>query len=155
MLPKGWAERKVSMAEQAAREAFEEAGLEGTVSARPIGRYRYLKQLRSGRSVPCRVEVFALRVERQLEDWPEKGERESAWVTPAQAAGMVEESGLAALLLDVAARGAAALYADSLVGDAAAGPDAELVITARSGSSLGRRSTAPASLPPRSISSSP
>ncbi len=57
----------------------------------------------SGRTVQCKVEVFPLAVERQLEDWPERAERETNWFTPAEAAMLVDESGRVALLLDLAA----------------------------------------------------
>ena len=104
VLPKGWAERGVEAHEQAASEAFEEAGLEGEIGAVRLGSYRYDKQLRGGRSIPVRVDVFPLEVERRHDDWPEKGQRDAIWVTPAEAAALVEERGLAAILLDLAER---------------------------------------------------
>jgi 8-oxo-dGTP pyrophosphatase MutT (NUDIX family) len=104
VLPKGWAERGVKPHEQAAFEAFEEAGLEGEIGAVRLGSFRYDKQLRGGRSIPVRVDVFPLEVERRHDDWPEKGQRDAIWVTPEEAATLVEESGLAAILLDLADR---------------------------------------------------
>lgn len=104
VLPKGWAERGVAPHEQAAREAFEEAGLEGEVGLTRLGSYRYDKRRRGGRSIAVRVDVFPMDVERRHEDWPEKGQREAIWVTPEEAATLVEESGLAAILRDLAER---------------------------------------------------
>ena len=98
VLPKGWVERGVPDAEQAAREAFEEAGIVGDIADRPIGRYRYDKRLRTGRCISCRVDVFAMWVSGRLDDWPEKRQREAAWFTPAEAAALVEEAGLADIL---------------------------------------------------------
>lgn len=98
VLPKGWRERKVGAAEQAAREAYEEAGLIGEIGKRAVGHYRYDKRLRSGRTVACRVTVFPLDVTGRLDDWPEKAEREAAWFTPAEAAARVDEAGLAEIL---------------------------------------------------------
>jgi 8-oxo-dGTP pyrophosphatase MutT (NUDIX family) len=98
VLPKGWRKRKVTAWEQAAREAYEEAGLIGQIGKHAIGRYRYDKQLRDGRSVPCRVDVFPLEVTGRLDDWPEKAEREAAWFAPAEAAASVDEPGLAEIL---------------------------------------------------------
>lgn len=98
VLPKGWRKRKVKAAEQAAREAYEEAGLIGEIGKRAVGHYSYDKRLRSGRTVPCRVDVFPLDVTGRLDDWPEKAEREAAWFTPAEAAARVDEAGLAELL---------------------------------------------------------
>jgi 8-oxo-dGTP pyrophosphatase MutT (NUDIX family) len=103
VLPKGWPEKKLGPHELAAKEAFEEAGLEGEIGREPIGSYRYAKRRWNGRTVQCEVDVFPLAVERQLEDWPERAERETEWFTPAEAALLVDESGLVALLLDLAA----------------------------------------------------
>lgn len=106
VIPKGWAEKGVEPHVLAAKEAFEEAGLVGEIGRKPIGSYRYLKQFRgkkATKSVPCEVVVFPLAVSRQLEDWPERGQRETRWFTPAEAAMLVEEGGLVTLLLGLAA----------------------------------------------------
>lgn len=103
ILPKGWAEPKLAPHESAAKEAFEEAGLIGTVSPEPIGRYSYDKRLPGGRFVPCEVGVFPMQVERQLDSWPEHGQRKTAWFTLSQAAMAVEEGDLVILLLRLAA----------------------------------------------------
>ncbi|WP_159351304.1 NUDIX hydrolase [Roseomonas harenae] len=102
VLPKGWAEPDLAPHELAAKEAYEEAGLIGEVDPRPVGFYRYYKRLRDGRSRPCKVGVFRLWVTRQLEDWPEREQRETRWFTPAQAAMEVDEGGLVTLLLHLA-----------------------------------------------------
>ena len=62
MHPKGWVENGVAPHEQAAREAFEEAGIVGETAGRPIGRYRYDKRIHTGHCVPCRVDVFPITV---------------------------------------------------------------------------------------------
>lgn len=103
IVPKGWPERRLSGPAAAAREAFEEAGLLGVIGDEPIGRYVYDKRLRSGRTVPCTVSVFLFRVQSEAEDWPEKGQRERRWMSPAEAALLVSEGGLAAMLLTLAA----------------------------------------------------
>jgi 8-oxo-dGTP pyrophosphatase MutT (NUDIX family) len=106
IIPKGWAEKGLEPHALAAKEAYEEAGLQGEVGQEPVGTYRYIKYFRgkkSTKTVPCEVTVFPLMVERQLETWPEKGQRDTRWFTPAEAALQVEESGLVALLLDLAA----------------------------------------------------
>ena len=104
VLPKGWAERGKAPQVQAACEAFEEAGLEGEIGLKRLGRYRYDKQLPDGRSVPVRVDVYPMEVAHRHDDWPERGQREAIWVTPEEAAALVEEKGLAAILLDLVAR---------------------------------------------------
>ncbi|MBD0273323.1 MAG: NUDIX hydrolase [Acetobacteraceae bacterium] len=106
VLPKGWAEKRLSGPELAAKEALEEAGLIGEVAPDPIGSYGYAKRLPGGRVTPCDVQVFPLRVVRVLDDWPERRQRERRWFTLAGAAMAVEEGGLVALLLRLAAPGA-------------------------------------------------
>lgn len=103
VLPKSWAEPKLAPHELAAKEAFEEAGLVGTISTEPIGHYSYDKRLPGGRSVLCEVGVFPMQVKRQLDIWPEQGQRKTDWFTLAQAAMEVEEGDLVTLLLRLAA----------------------------------------------------
>jgi len=98
ILPKGWLEPELSAAENAAREAFEEAGVTGKVSPQPVGAYHYLKEKKDGGGVPCSVDVFALAVTKQLDDWPEKNARELAWVPVEQAVLQVSEPGLREIL---------------------------------------------------------
>lgn len=81
----------------AAREAFEEAGIKGKVSKKPIGRYSYLKRLDDGRSVPCLVDVFALEVESIAETFKERGQRQLAWIRLAEAGRLLEEPELRGL----------------------------------------------------------
>jgi 8-oxo-dGTP pyrophosphatase MutT (NUDIX family) len=81
IIPKGWAEKGTKPHTMAAREAFEEAGVRGKVGKLPYGSYRYEKRLTEKRSVECQVTVFLLEVEQEMEDWPEKGERERRWLS--------------------------------------------------------------------------
>ena len=103
VLPKGWTEKRGCGAEQAEREAFEEAGIIGRIAPDAIGAYAYPKRLNGGATVTCDVEVFALMVERLLEDWPEKAERERRWFTLSEAAMAVDDGGLVTLMLQLAA----------------------------------------------------
>jgi 8-oxo-dGTP pyrophosphatase MutT (NUDIX family) len=98
IIPKGWPETDLSPAENAAREAFEEAGVAGKIAAEPVGSYHYLKEKKDGGGMPCTVDVFALAVTKQLDDWPEKGARELLWLPPEQAAIKVSEPALRQLL---------------------------------------------------------
>jgi 8-oxo-dGTP pyrophosphatase MutT (NUDIX family) len=94
ILPKGWLEPDLTPAENAAREAFEEAGVTGQIEPEPIGSYHYLKDKKDGGGMPCQVEVFALAVTRQHDDWPEKSARKIAWVPLEHATIMVSEPGV-------------------------------------------------------------
>jgi 8-oxo-dGTP pyrophosphatase MutT (NUDIX family) len=103
VIPKGWPMRKLTPAGAAVREAYEEAGLEGTIQpGGPVGSYRYAKRLVPG-ELPIHVAVFLLRVERQLDQWPEQAERETRWFSPEEAASLVAEPELAAILLGLRA----------------------------------------------------
>lgn len=102
VLPKGWMEKRLAPHALAAKEALEEAGVLGQVERRPIGRYDYGKRGPRDRVTPCSVRVFPLRVERLLDDWPERRQRQRRWFSPAEAAMAVEEGGLVALLLRLA-----------------------------------------------------
>jgi 8-oxo-dGTP pyrophosphatase MutT (NUDIX family) len=94
MIPKGWPLKGRKPAEVASQEAYEEAGLVGhIVSKRPLGVFHYEKQL-TRESRLCQVRVFSFRVERQLDDWPEKQQRETKWFDATEAAALVEEDGL-------------------------------------------------------------
>ena len=99
IVPKGWPQKGRAPHDAASREAYEEAGLVGKVKKRPIGTYRYAKRLRLESTVMCKVRVFPLHVEKELEDYPEKAHRQRCWLAPEEAATRVEESGLSKLLL--------------------------------------------------------
>jgi 8-oxo-dGTP pyrophosphatase MutT (NUDIX family) len=99
ILPKGWPHPGLSLAQSAANEALEEAGVTGTVAAKPIGRYHYLKD-KNGSALPCAVEIFPLFVTGQQDSWPEKGSRQLLWLPAEQAAAKVAESGLKRILTD-------------------------------------------------------
>jgi 8-oxo-dGTP pyrophosphatase MutT (NUDIX family) len=99
ILPKGWPQEGLTLAQSAAAEALEEAGVTGEVSAEPVGRYHYLKD-KNGSALPCAVEIFPLLVTGQREAWPEKGKRELLWLSTDKAATRVVEQGLKRILLD-------------------------------------------------------
>jgi 8-oxo-dGTP pyrophosphatase MutT (NUDIX family) len=99
IIPKGWPARNLTPRAAAAREAYEEAGLQGVIRpSAPIGRYHYAKRLDAG-AIRVTVRVFLLRVERQLDTWPEQDQRTTRWLSPEQAATLVDEPELAAILL--------------------------------------------------------
>jgi 8-oxo-dGTP pyrophosphatase MutT (NUDIX family) len=85
----------------AAQEAFEEAGVRGAAAQDSIGRYRYHKRRKGGIVVPAEVHLFRLAVTEELEDWPERRERERRWFEPRAAAAAVDEPELKTLLLSL------------------------------------------------------
>src|SRR3546814_18536030 len=101
--PKGWAEKNLLPHELAAREAFEEAGITGIVDSKPFGTYTYEKAVDPRTNQRCRVDVLLMRVERELDSWPERGRRARRWVSPGEAALLVTDGCLADLMLRCAA----------------------------------------------------
>ncbi len=90
VLPKGNLVDGLSAREQAALEAYEEAGLEGSPEKHSIGTYDYQKtELKGGGH--CRVEVFPMAVTRVRHNWPEKQMRRRKWMTLDEAAAAVDE----------------------------------------------------------------
>jgi 8-oxo-dGTP pyrophosphatase MutT (NUDIX family) len=98
ILPRGWPEVGEELSAAAAREAHEEAGIDGAVSASEAGRYYYSKVAAGGDNVPCEVLVYPLEVNGVASKWKEKGQRSRKWVSPAKAAGMVTEPGLGEII---------------------------------------------------------
>lgn len=82
----------------AAREASEEAGIDGPVDPQPIGHFSYVKREAEGEADPLSVAVYAMRVIDEAEEWPECKQRERRWFRRAEAAELVEEAELQALI---------------------------------------------------------
>jgi 8-oxo-dGTP pyrophosphatase MutT (NUDIX family) len=102
IFPKGAPIEGYELWQVAAREAFEEAGVEGDVETHPIGRYRGLKG--SIRTAPIEVHMFPLRVVRQLDDWPEKDRRHRHWVILPEAKRLLSEPQLVEMASFIHAR---------------------------------------------------
>lgn len=97
VVPKGWPMKKRTKREAAAIEAFQEAGVTGKISRKPIGRFTYWKRLDETFAL-VRVSVYGLKVKRQSAIWPEKDERLFRWLAPEDAALLVDEPGLADII---------------------------------------------------------
>lgn len=106
IIPKGHPEKGMRPATVALLEAREEAGVAGTISRMPIGRYRTTKCLPSGKMVPAEVTVFRLDVSEHLAEWKESLERKVMWVPLSQAPALVDDGGLSKFLegLDATAK---------------------------------------------------
>lgn len=93
IVPKGVKEPHLSAVDSAAKEAMEEAGIRGRVSAKSIGSYKYEKW-----GGTCTVEVFLMEVRKILDKWLED-DRDRKWLSPKRAADRVDEPKLKRLLL--------------------------------------------------------
>lgn len=100
-IPKGWPMPGKSLAEAAAQEAFEEAGVRGTVGPNPIGTFRHVKQPLAIGEIEVSIVVHSLWVDRELPKWPEFGQRKRRWFKPKDAAKRVDSPELSELILRV------------------------------------------------------
>jgi 8-oxo-dGTP pyrophosphatase MutT (NUDIX family) len=98
VIPKGWPMPAHSAAESAAQEAYEEAGVRGPLTEQAVGHYGYSKRLRGRAKKRFRVDVFAMEVTEVFDLWPEAPERTRRWLSPAEAAVLVNEPELAILI---------------------------------------------------------
>lgn len=94
VVPKGIHEPGLSAQKSAALEAYEEAGIRGTVSKAMLGKYEYSKW-----GADCVVEVYAMRVREVLPDseW-EETHRGRKWVSTDEAIGMIKEASMRPIL---------------------------------------------------------
>ena len=103
IIPQGWPIDGQSLAESAATEAWEEAGVRGKIGKRAIGRYQYLKRSDGhAPDLPCAVEVYALETRKLANSWPEADQRKRRWCALEDAAERVDEADLKQLLLGFA-----------------------------------------------------
>ena len=94
VVPKGIKEPGLSPRESAAKEAWEEAGVEGKIDETALGVYRYQKW-----GAECTVEVYPMLVTREVpEDEWEESHRGREWLSAAKAAKRVKQRELASLI---------------------------------------------------------
>jgi 8-oxo-dGTP pyrophosphatase MutT (NUDIX family) len=89
LVPKGHLEHGLKLRETARQEAWEEAGLIGVISPRPVGAYEYQK---FGRIY--RVVIFWMQVTHVQRKWPEQKRRRRRWLSPEKALPHISHSPL-------------------------------------------------------------
>ncbi|ROT99064.1 NUDIX hydrolase [Histidinibacterium lentulum] len=94
IIPKGWPMDDMSPAEAAAVEAWEEAGLKGRVSPRPIGIYATRKRFEET-EFPVIAILYGMQVAASASSFPERAERKRKWLSPKKAAARLDEPELA------------------------------------------------------------
>ena len=97
IVPKGWTMKGKSGRKAATIEAMEEAGVLGKTLKTPAGGYSYWKRL-SENFIRVDVTVYLLKVQEELSKWKETAKRQRAWLSPAQAATLIDEPELSTLL---------------------------------------------------------
>lgn len=98
IVPKGWPMEGHTLAEAAAQEAWEEAGVRGQLHPVALGTYVYRKLVKNSIPVACRCQLFRIDVDALADDWPEKAQRRREWFSPIDAAKRVSAPELKALL---------------------------------------------------------
>lgn len=101
IIPKGWPIRGLKSSESALQEAWEEAGVKNSAAnSDPIGTYSYDKTQDTGWAFPVETLVYPVAVKDMSETYPENGERTRKWVSPSEAANLVNEPELKSILRD-------------------------------------------------------
>ena len=90
VVPKGVSDPATTLQASAAKEAFEEAGVEGEVGEAALGSYKYEKW-----GADCTVKVYPMRVTHIIDEeaW-EESHRGREWLTPKQAVKQVKQEEL-------------------------------------------------------------
>jgi 8-oxo-dGTP pyrophosphatase MutT (NUDIX family) len=120
IVPKGWPMRGRALAEAAALEAYEEAGVEGAIDVREIGRFDHVRNHPALGRMHATILLFPLAVARDLDAWPEKGQRNRRWFSREEAAKKVASPELARLILGFDAEADSVRLKRELRGEAAA-----------------------------------
>lgn len=102
VIPKGWPMKGMTPSQAAAREAWEEAGVQGEAESVRLGSFTYDKTMAPKPPIACAVEVFPLRVKEMKSRFPERKQRRRKWFAAEKAARKVAEVGLRALILSLA-----------------------------------------------------
>ncbi|QFT57546.1 NUDIX domain protein [Sulfitobacter sp. THAF37] len=99
IVPKGWPINGLDGPGAALQEAWEEAGVrEADIESAPVGIFDYAKGLGEGLTMPVQAQVYLTRVKDLREDYPEAEQRKRAWFSPQEAAELVDEPDLQAIL---------------------------------------------------------
>jgi 8-oxo-dGTP pyrophosphatase MutT (NUDIX family) len=96
-VPKGWPMRGKKDHRAAEIEAEQEAGVIGQIHRNPLGEFQYWKRQESHFELVT-VAAYRLDVVGRLQLWPERFERDVVWYRLEEAAELVQEPGLSALL---------------------------------------------------------
>lgn len=103
-IPKGWPMLGKSLSEAAAEEAYEEAGVRGSIDAEPIGAFDHTKQHLPAGTLDVRILVHPMSVQREFPKWPEFGQRRRKWFSVKEAAKLVQSDELRSLIIQSAKR---------------------------------------------------
>ena len=103
IIPKGGVEPNLTPHASAAKEAWEEAGVRGAISAMEIGSYWHQKIATNGAVKQLQVVVYPLAVDYVSDQWDDMTIRRRNWFAPAEAIQIVDEAGLREIIADFVA----------------------------------------------------
>ena len=101
IIPKGWPIPGKGSAQGAMQEAWEEAGVTGRAKDSAIGSYTYDKTHEGGWAEPIEAAVYPVKVDAVADEFPECAERRRRWVSPQEAANLVDEPELKDILREL------------------------------------------------------
>lgn len=78
MIPMGKKEKKLSLADVARLEAYEEAGVLGSLNRK---KFFEVKTSSNKKQKKRKVRIFPMQVRNTLKNWPEKKQRQRRWVS--------------------------------------------------------------------------
>ena len=93
-IPKGIVEDGLTPVESAKKEAMEEAGIEGKVSKKKLGTYRYKKW-----GDICEVAVYKMKVKKIRNNWEEEDFRKRIWVELKEIPNFLKKKKLVKIIL--------------------------------------------------------
>jgi 8-oxo-dGTP pyrophosphatase MutT (NUDIX family) len=95
IFPKGNISDGLSTKLTAIKEADEEAGVSGQIIGKALGQYRYIRY-----GVLYTVDMYAMKVDEEKDDWPERPERRRQWVSIKHAPNFSDYDHVKQVLLD-------------------------------------------------------
>ena len=101
ILPKGWPMAGKTLAEPAAIEAWEEAGVRGHLHPVALATLHTQKRRRGGAAAACQLVVFRLDVNSISDKYPESATRRRKWVPLSEAAAKADDAAMAQFLQEL------------------------------------------------------
>ncbi|WP_293576823.1 NUDIX hydrolase [Phaeobacter sp.] len=102
IIPKGWPIKGKNSPQSALQEAWEEAGVKSAdIEDTPTGSYTYIKTRKNGIRERVETLVYKALVSELSDEYPESHQRKRVWMPATEAAELVAEPELSALLRQV------------------------------------------------------
>ncbi|MGB0749085.1 MAG: NUDIX hydrolase [Magnetospiraceae bacterium] len=93
IVPKGVVESNMTAPASAAKEAFEEGGVDGKVGKKALGVYHYEKL-----GMECAVQLFSMQVTKEHSKWPESHQRKREWMGVRDAVELADDRSVSEMI---------------------------------------------------------